>query len=211
MIHNIVSEYDSSKSIFHYIPKFITKEEESKLKAYLDTTNDFIPSIKHNFGISRLQKWYQVDKKYFCPLWKERYPHWTSFEIDDTVHNLINKVQIFVDEFGNQNNVDGFQIPKINSCLINKYPTGENFIAPHRDSEISFGEKPTIIGLSIGSERKINFVRNDRSKVDDFSFNLESGSVFIMAGSSQKYYQHTIPKEYCDNVRYSLTFREFIL
>jgi alkylated DNA repair dioxygenase AlkB len=215
MINNIVTEYDDTPSIFQYIPNFITKEEESKLKAYLDSTNDFIPSITHNFNISRLQKWYQVDKKYFCPLWKERYPHWTSFEIDDTVSNLINKVQVFVNEFGNEfssvNNLDGFQIPKINSCLINKYPTGENFIAPHRDSAISFGETPTIIGLSIGNERKINFIRNDKTKIDDFSFNLESGSIFIMAGSSQKYYQHTIPKEYCDNVRYSLTFREFIL
>jgi alkylated DNA repair dioxygenase AlkB len=104
-----------------------------------------------------------------------------------------------------------FQVPKINSCLINKYPCGENFIAPHRDSAISFGEKPTIIGLSIGNERKIDFVRNDKTKVNDFSFDLESGSLFIMAGSSQKYYQHSIPKEYCENVRYSFTFREFIL
>jgi alkylated DNA repair dioxygenase AlkB len=210
MINNIVTEYNDTPSIFHYVPNFITKEEEIKLKSYLDNTNDFIPSIKHNLGISRLQKWYQVDKKYFCPLWKERYPHWTSFEMDKTVSNMINKVQVFINNF-DKNNQEAFQIPRINSCLINKYPTGENFIAPHRDSEISFGEKPTIMGLSIGNERKINFVRNDKTKVDDFSFNLESGSLFIMAGSSQKYYQHTIPKEYCDDVRYSLTFREFIL
>lgn len=211
MISNIVSEHDSTSSIFHYIPNFITKEEETKLKLYLDNTNDFIPNIKYNDGISRLQKWYQVDKKYFCPLWRERFPHWTSFEMDDTVVNMINKIQTFINDFAISNMEPDFQIPKINSCLINKYPCGENFIAPHRDSEISFGKKPTIIGLSIGSERKIDFIRNDRSKVDDFSFNLESGSVFIMGGSSQKYYQHTIPKEYCENVRYSLTFREFIL
>jgi hypothetical protein len=211
MISNIISEHDSSVSIFHYIPNFITKEEEIKLKLYLDNTNDFIPSIKHNFDISRLQKWYQVDKKYFCPLWKERFPHWTSFEMDETVIHMITKIQTFIDDFAISNMNKNFQIPKINSCLINKYPCGENFIAPHRDSEISFGEKPTIIGLSIGNKRKINFVRNDKTKVDDFSFNLESRSVFIMAGSSQKYYQHSIPKEYCDNVRYSLTFREFIL
>ena len=211
MISNIVSEHDSSLSIFHYIPNFITKEEETTLKSYLDNTNDFIPSIKYNDGISRLQKWYQVDKKYFCPLWKERFPHWTSFEMDDTVTNIINKMQIFINDFANTNMTKEFQIPKINSCLINKYPCGENFIAPHRDSVISFGEKPTIIGLSIGNERKIDFIRNDKTKVDDFSFDLESRSVFIMGGSSQTYYQHSIPKEYCDNVRYSLTFREFIL
>ena len=145
MISNIVSEQDSTVSIFHYIPNFITKEEEVNLKLYLDNTNDFIPSIKHNFGISRLQKWYQVDKKYFCPLWKERFPHWTSFEMDDTVDIMINKIQTFINDFAISNMNKEFKIPKINSCLINKYPCGENFIAPHRDSEISFGEKGSTV------------------------------------------------------------------
>jgi hypothetical protein len=211
MISNIVKEYNDTPSIFHYVPNFITKDEEIKLMSYLENTNDFIPSLKHNLGISRLQKWYQVEQKYFCPLWKERYPHWTSFEIDNTVSGLIKNTQAFIDEFTTSNLDENFKIPQINSCLINKYPYGENFIAPHRDSAISFGEKPTIIGLSLGQTRKINFIRNDKTKINDFSFNLESGSLFIMAGSSQKYYQHTIPKEYCKNVRYSLTFREFIL
>ena len=211
MINNIVEEYNDTPSIFHYVPNFITKDEEINLKSYLDNTHDFIPSIKHDLGISRLQKWYQIDKKYFCPLWKERYPHWTSFEIDDTIDNLIKNTQTFIDDFATLNMNESFQIPQINSCLINKYPYGENFIAPHRDSALSFGEKPTIIGLSLGQTRRINFIRNDKTKVNDFSFDLESGSLFIMAGSSQKYYQHTIPKEFCDNVRYSLTFREFIL
>jgi alkylated DNA repair dioxygenase AlkB len=211
MITNIVSEYNDTPSIFHYIPNFINKNEQQNLMNYLENTKDFIPSIKYNDGISRLQKWYQVDKKYFCPLWKERYPHWTSFEIDETVNYHIKNMQTFINEFTSSNQIDNFQTPNINSCLINKYPHGENFIAPHRDSLISFGDKPTIIGLSLGHTRKINFIRNDKSKVNDFSFELESGSLFIMAGSSQKYYQHSIPKEYCDNVRYSLTFREFIL
>lgn len=211
MINNIVEEYNDTPSIFHYIPNFITKDDETKIMTYLENTNDFIPSIKHDLGISRLQKWYQIDKKYFCPLWKERYPHWTSFEIDETIKGIIENIQTFIDDFAISNMNDNFQIPKINSCLINKYPCGENFIAPHRDSALSFGDKPTIIGLSIGNERKINFIRNDKTKLNDFSFDLESGSLFIMAGSSQKYYKHSIPKEYCNNVRYSLTFREFIL
>ena len=37
------------------------------------------------------------------------------------------------------NNFDDIINPNINSCLINKYPSGENFIAPHRDCELSFG------------------------------------------------------------------------
>ena len=46
---------------------------------------------------------------------------------------------------------------------------------------------------------------------------LESGSLFIMGGSSQRFFNHEIPKstdidssEMESRCRYSLTFREFI-
>lgn len=207
MISNIVEEYNGyTPSMFYYIPNFITKEEEQELFAYLENINDFYEKPKMSEGISRLQKWYQVDQKYFCPLWKERYPQWTSCKMDDTINNLIAKIQNFAYTIPNL-----AKTPNINSCLINKYQTGENFIAPHRDSPISFGEEPTIIGLSIGQTRSINFHRNEKKSEKDFSFELESGSIFVMAGSSQRFYQHSIDKCDCKNVRYSLTFREFIL
>ena len=149
----------------------------------------------------------EVDKKYFCPLWKERYPQWMSFEMDDTIIKLIDKIQSFISEFSEVSKIS--TIPNINSCLINKYSTGENFIAPHRDSEVSFGLEPTIIGLSIGQTRTIDFNRLD--KKSHFSFDLESRSIFIMSGSSQRFYHHSLKKTICENVRYSLTFRELIL
>ncbi len=216
MISHIVQEYNGTDtntpnstnrinpSVFYYIPNFLTNDEEKLMFDYLEATNDFQSNPKYSNGFSRFQKWYQVDKKYFCPEWKERYPQWTSFPMDLTVHDIINKVQNYI------SNIPHISIPNINSCLINKYPTGEHFIAPHRDSAISFGEEPTIIGLTIGQTRKIDFKHNtDADK--NFSFDLESGSIFIMAGSSQKFYQHAINKCDCKNVRYSLTFREFIL
>ena len=203
MIKRIIKEKNNDDSIFYYIPNYLDIDKQKNILSYLDNIDDFIPSFKFNNGISRYQKWYNIDKKYFCPLWKVRYPQWASFEIDDTINNLIIDIQKYINKF------DDINIPIINSCLINKYPKGENFIAPHRDSVLSFGEKPTIIGLSIGETRNIDFIRNDDT--DNFSFTLESGSIFIMAGSSQIYYKHTIKKSYCENVRYSLTFREFIL
>lgn len=211
MIKRVIKEKDNDDSIFYYIPNYLNIYKQNNLLFYLDNINDFIPSFKFNNGISRYQKWYNIDKKYFCPLWKVRYPQWNSFEIDDTINKLIIDIQKYI------NNFDDINIPIINSCLINKYPKGENFIAPHRDSILSFGEKPTIIGLSIGETRNIDFIRNDNynndnnDNNDNFSFTLHSGSIFIMAGSSQIYYKHTIKKSYCNDVRYSLTFREFIL
>lgn len=204
MISYINKEDNDISSIFYYIPNFLTKNEESHLYKYLNDTNDFVDNPKYNEGISRMQKWYQKDKKYFCPAWKERYEQWISFEMDDTVNKMINKVQDYV------HTINKINEPKINSCLINKYETGENFIAPHRDSPISFGEYPTILGLSVGATRRIDF-HHVKNKNNNFSFELESGSIFIMAGSSQKFYYHSINKCDCINVRYSLTFREFIL
>jgi alkylated DNA repair dioxygenase AlkB len=203
MITNIIQEFDYSPSVFYYIPNFLNELDQENIMTYLDNTKDFKPNPKYNDKISREQKWFQKDNKYFCPQWKMRYPHWTSSDMDDTIRNMINKVQDFTSSIPNIN------IPNINSCLVNKYKTGENFIAPHRDSEISFGEEPTIIGLSLGAKRTIFFERNDKSS--SFTFDLESGSIFIMAGSSQRFYKHSIQKSPCQNVRYSLTFREFIL
>ena len=39
---------------------------------------------------------------------------------------------------------------------------------------------------------------------------LEDNSLLIMAGGSQKYYTHEIPKCDSDEVRYSMTFREYL-
>ena len=48
------------------------------------------------------------------------------------------------------------QIPKINSCLVNKYRNGDDSIRPHRDTPDSFGFYPSIIGLSLGSSKVFN-------------------------------------------------------
>lgn len=188
-------------SIFYYIPNYLNEQEQQLLFDYLERTCDFVPTPQFTNTISRLQKWYQVDKKYFCPMWKDRYPQWQSFDLDDTITNLVTKLQAFIKQFNN------ITTPTINSCLINKYPNGKHFIAPHRDSIVSFGKTPTIVNLSIGATRTLVF-QNDK---EEFTFNLESGSIFVMGGDSQECYLHSIKKADCPNVRYSLTFREFIL
>ena len=48
------------------------------------------------------------------------------------------------------------------------------------------------------------------SKWLEFKQKLEPGSLFIMAGDSQKYFTHGVPRDNSKNTRYSLTFRECI-
>jgi len=200
--------YKDNQSLFHYIPNFINKDEELDLFNYLQKTDDFIATAQYPSTIYRYQKWYQTEQKYFCPIWNKRFPHWQSFKIDDKITNIINRLQLFIDSYHD------ISKPKINSCLINKYPDGNHFIGPHRDSVLSFGETPTIINLSLGATRTLLFenpIENAIENKNNFSFELESGSLFIMAGESQNNYLHSIKKSDCKNTRYSLTFREFIL
>ena len=184
---------------FQYIPNYIDTNEQIKLIKYLDNL-ELIPApmFKNSTSESRLQRWIASD--YFCPKWKLRFPHWEPHAMDYTIKQLITNMQTFVDSFT-------VTSPIINSCLINKYPTGKHFIAPHRDSPDSFGPKPTIVILSLGETRTLKFENEE----ENFSFDLESGSVFIMSGNSQTNYLHSLEKSDTINCRYSLTFREFLL
>ena len=166
--------------------------------------------------------WFQEDDKYFCEKWNKRFERWESNKYDINLKELQNNVQCALANIDlNFNNI---QRPTINSVLINKYRDENDNIKPHRDTELTFGKNPTIIGLSIGETRKLKvrrliydednphlFVYDDTNIDKNFDIGLENGSLFIMAGSSQKYFSHEIPKEnFPCKERYSLTFREVI-
>jgi len=210
---HIIEETDDVNTFICYLPNFLKEIDRiSKLK-WLSQMDDFIPSKSYNGNITRLQKWYQEDNKYFCNKWEERHDKWESFNYDKELLDIQKIVQEKINSFNLEEH--GFETPKINSCLINKYRTGYDYIAAHRDTNLSFGEYPTIIGLSLGSPRNLNFKRIKKySKINckdsSLQLKLESGSLFIMGGSSQKYYTHEIVKEETVNTRFSLTFREFI-
>jgi alkylated DNA repair dioxygenase AlkB len=105
---------------------------------------------------------------------------------------------------------------------VNKYCDGSHFIHAHRDSERIFGDNPTIVSISFGATRQFilqrvhydpdnptKLARNKDESHKDKVFDLESGSVVIMAGSSQKYYSHQVTRDETSNEpRYNLTFRE---
>ena len=219
MIKYVFTEKNDQNSTFYYIPQFLTKKEQTNFNKYLELMNDFHPCHNYQKYSSRSQKWYHTGRKYFCPKWKYRYKRWESFEYDDFLKKIQQKVQRTITNL----NLD----VNFNSCLINKYNDGNDYIHSHRDSPDSFGEYPVIVGLSLGSHRKINFTRIkydpnntkslklEKNNYRNFSYTLESGSIFIMAGSSQKYFAHEIPQSInnanSNDIRYSLTFRQYIL
>ena len=210
---------NNESSYFDYIPNILSVQEYKILKEWLES-KIFCPGICINDKkIPREQLWFHKNNKYFCSSWIYRYDRWESRNYDKLLIDIQKIIQKKVKQYFDKKINNGIDIPLINSCLINKYNNGEDSINAHRDCIDSFGLYPTIIGLSIGYERnikikKIKFNKNNihslkpnQDTSDNLDIKLEDNSLFIMAGASQKYFTHEIPKCNSSGTRYSLTFR----
>ncbi len=93
-----------------------------------------------------------------------------------------------------------------NSCLLNLYHDGREGMGWHSDDEKSLARNSCIASMSFGAERKFSF-RHKRTK-ETASVMLESGSLLVMAGATQTYWQHQLPKSAkVATPRINLTFR----
>ena len=60
------------------------------------------------------------------------------------------------------------------------------------------------------NDKNVHIYKKDKeNKHLNFKQKLEDGSIFIMAGCSQKYFTHEIPQCNSKEQRYSATFREW--
>jgi len=153
-----INELDGSKSIFYYIGNFINSDEISDIYNHLETMDKFQNNYNYNKElIIRKQKWFQKDGRYFCEKWGPRFPRWEAYPY---THKLSEFQDIVIDRLKTHEleNI-GINIPDINSCLINMYNDGSNRIRHHRDTDKAFGLNPTIIGISLGATRVIEFNR----------------------------------------------------
>jgi alkylated DNA repair dioxygenase AlkB len=93
-----------------------------------------------------------------------------------------------------------------NSCLLNLYHSGEEGMTWHSDDEKSLVENACIASLSFGAERVFSF-RHKTTKVVVTQF-LGNGSLLLMKGATQKFWQHALPKTKKSTFpRINLTFR----
>jgi alkylated DNA repair dioxygenase AlkB len=81
---------------------------------------------------------------------------------------------------------------KFNVVLLNFYRDGYDSMGWHSDDEKDI-ESPIIASVSLGATRKFSFRRKDNHEVK-VSLDLADGDVLIMAGETQKFWQHQIPK-----------------
>ncbi|ANH81765.1 DNA methylase [Niabella ginsenosidivorans] len=96
-----------------------------------------------------------------------------------------------------------------NSCLLNRYHTGEEGMAWHCDEERELKKNGAIASLSFGAERKFLFKHKvTGEKADCF---LEQGSLLVMKGPTQTYWLHRLPPtKKVHTERINLTFRTIV-
>lgn len=93
-----------------------------------------------------------------------------------------------------------------NSCLMNYYKDGKDYIAHHKDKE-ALGDYNAVVTVSLGTQRKF-VLKKGKEKVETM---LEDGDVIIMSSVTETDWTHSIPKvaiSKCNAGRISLTFRK---
>ena len=93
------------------------------------------------------------------------------------------------------------------TCLLNLYRDGSDSNGWHADDEPELGNNPVIASLSLGASRKFH-LKHRRIKSQRVRMNLESGSLLLMAGTTQHHWLHQVPKTKRPvGPRINLTFR----
>jgi len=92
-----------------------------------------------------------------------------------------------------------------NYCLLNRYRSGSDSMGWHADDEPEMGN---VIGsLSLGATRKFR-IRNNSTR-ETQTFLVGNGTLIIMAGTMQQFWQHEVPKTKLNvGERINLTFRQ---
>jgi len=95
-----------------------------------------------------------------------------------------------------------------NSCLINYYRDGKDSMGWHQDDEKELGENPAIASVSFGQERPFQMKHILDKTMKKVDIPLTNGSLLVMKGTTQHFWQHKIPKTTKPiGERINLTFR----
>jgi alkylated DNA repair dioxygenase AlkB len=96
-----------------------------------------------------------------------------------------------------------------NSVLCNLYRDGADSMGWHSDDEASLGPRPVIASLSFGATRRFVLRHRRRRELGTVDIQLEDGDLLLMAGDTQRCWQHAVPKTLRPvGPRINLTFRQ---
>ena len=98
-----------------------------------------------------------------------------------------------------------------NAVLLNLYRNGKDSVAWHSDHTDKSGPNPIIGSVSFGETRMFRLRHKFRKDVPQVEIPLHHGSFLLMAGTTNSFWQHQVPKT-AKNIlpRINLTFRRVI-
>jgi alkylated DNA repair dioxygenase AlkB len=180
-----------------YYPQFFTKEESDvflqDLLQNIAWSHDDITIFGKKMKIPRLQAWYGDAGKAYMYSGILLQPHtWT-----DTLLAIKKRIE------------EATQT-EYTSVLLNQYRDGKDSVGWHADDEPSLGKNTTIASVSLGATRKFRFRYNANNALKAETL-LTHGSLVMMQGETQHYWQHEVPKtSQPTGIRINLTFRKLI-
>lgn len=100
---------------------------------------------------------------------------------------------------------------KFNSCLLNYYRDGKDGMGWHQDNEKELGLNPIIASVTFGETRPFQLKHISNKELKKVDIPLSNGSLLLMAGETQHYWKHQIPKTTKTlESRINLTFRQIL-
>jgi alkylated DNA repair dioxygenase AlkB len=106
--------------------------------------------------------------------------------------------------------VEQVSAARFNSVLLNWYRHGEDHLSWHADDEVELGKNPVIASVNLGQSRDFVLRRTD-NPAQKIVIALQHGSLLVMAGELQHYWQHSVPKrKQVTGSRFNLTFRQIV-
>jgi alkylated DNA repair dioxygenase AlkB len=92
-----------------------------------------------------------------------------------------------------QERVEAYLGVRFTACSVQLYRGGNDSVAWHSDHTEDLIDLPVIAVLSLGATREMQIRSKGRPR-KAFSCDLEPGSLFVMSGRAQEFWEHHIPK-----------------
>ena len=109
-----------------------------------------------------------------------------------------------------KNRVEQITQSTFNVALLNRYRDHNDSMGWHRDNERELGRQPVIASVSFGAVRAFQ-IRPYKSKITPLSMHLDNGSLLLMKGDMQTYWEHQLPKSrQLSGARINITFRNVL-
>lgn len=93
-----------------------------------------------------------------------------------------------------KNRVEEFAEIYFTSVLLNYYRDGNDSMGWHSDDEKELGQNPVIASVSFGESRVFQMRHKIRKDIRRVDIPLTNGSILLMRGTTQHFWQHQIPK-----------------